>query len=98
MVAVPDADSLTCIVPSDGNYWPFGGQPTPMVPGEVSPPSSTRGGGGLDTGAKIGIGIGLTAAVILFALIAWFLRKWQLDRRIRKHPVHGFGKGGSRIR
>lgn len=60
---VPDATSLTCLVPSTGPYWPFGSEPTPIVPGE-----SVGSGSRPNKGAKIGwslcISLGLIAALI----------------------------------
>lgn len=76
MAVVPNADSLTCIFPSDGNFWPFGGKPEPFVPGETPPAGSSSGSGGSSTGKKIGLGIGIPLAILAAAFIAYFIRRW----------------------
>ncbi len=70
---LPDATSLTCIIPSDGDYWPFGGLPTPIVPGEDVPPSQTskpkKNGSNSNAsvtvfGLSLSIPLGIIAALI----------------------------------
>src|ERR1700733_5351536 len=58
MATVPDADSLTCIMPSDGNFWPYGGQPEPVVPGETPPWGSSSPSHGTGKAGK-GKGVAL---------------------------------------
>jgi len=80
MAVVPSADSLTCIVPSDGNFWPFGGQPTPVVPGETSPWGTSDDGGSEDLGTKVGLGVGIPLGIFAAAFFAWWFRKWYFSR------------------
>lgn len=95
MATVPSADSLTCIVPSDGNYWPYGGQPDPVVPGEETPGDDDNGGDGL--GKKIGLGLGIPLAILGAAFLAWYFRKWFLARNSggRGYNTGGGAAGGA---
>lgn len=81
---VPDGESLTCIMPSDGDFWPFGGQPQVVVPGEAGAPGS---GGGSDTGKKVGLGVGIPLGIIAAAVLAWAVRKWYLGRTPAAPPT-----------
>jgi len=79
-VSVSDGDSLTCVMPpTDGDYWPFGGKPTPPESSPsataTSAPSSHS-----NTGAIVGIILGAIAAVLIIAVIAWYIRKWAIKR------------------
>ena len=90
-VSVPDADSLTCILPANGDFWPFGGMPVVKVPGEEedsgSPSSSGTLSGGSSAGAKAGAGVGITLAILVVGIGAWFFRKWYLGRQSPKPYV-----------
>jgi len=85
---VPDADTLTCIMPSDGNYWPFGGQPEPVVPGETPPwgspspsPSPSPGAAGkAGKGKEIALGVGIPLAILATAFLVYYFRRWFLSR------------------
>lgn len=90
MATVASADSLTCIVPSDGNYWPYGGQPEPSVPGE--PDSDNDNGENL--GTKIGLGLGIPLGILAAAFLAWYFRRWFLARQ----PSSGRGTMGAAAR
>lgn len=86
MTTVPDADTLTCINPSDGNYWPYGGQPEPVVPGETppwgsSPPSSSPGAAKKGSNGKgIALGIGIPVAILATAFLVYYFRRWFVAR------------------
>ena len=90
--SVSDGDSLTCILPPDGDYWPFGGNPNPApgepgAPGQPGPsPSATpgasqaSGSGGLSGGAKAGVAIAVIFGVLGLALITWLIRRAAIKR------------------
>lgn len=87
-VQVPDADSLTCILPPDGgDYWPFRTNP-PGASNSTSggggsshdSPSNGGGKGGLSGGAKAGIAIGVVLGVALIAVVTYFIRKAALKK------------------
>ncbi|KAF8317015.1 uncharacterized protein EI90DRAFT_214800 [Cantharellus anzutake] len=88
IVRVSDGDSLTCIMPTDGDFWPFGGQPSPNVPGEEGPGSGGAGKEGKstaqNTAAKIGLGLGIPLGIVVALIGSWYLRNWYLSR-----PHHG---------
>jgi parallel beta-helix repeat protein len=80
---VSDGDSLTCVLPPDGgDYWPFGGNPnstaSPVSPPEAAP--TTTNSSHSSAGTTAGIVIGAIGAVLLVAVITWFVRKWALKR------------------
>lgn len=80
---VSDGDSLTCVLPPDGgDYWPFGGNPnstaSPVSPPEAAP--TTTSSSQSSAGTTAGIVIGAIGAVLLVAVITWFVRKWALKR------------------
>ncbi|KAI0638466.1 pectin lyase fold/virulence factor [Trametes polyzona] len=82
---IPDADSLTCIMPPDGgDYWPFGGNPSSGSPTSPASPTSTATGSsshsGLSGGAKAGIAVGVILGVAALAVITYFLRNWAVKR------------------
>lgn len=75
-----DGDALTCVLPpADGDYWPFGGNPSgsPVSPPEASPSTTSSSS---STGKIVGIVLGVIAGILLVALIAWYIRKWALKR------------------
>ncbi|KAF8530898.1 hypothetical protein JB92DRAFT_2803962 [Gautieria morchelliformis] len=80
-VNIQDADHLTCIMPPPGgSYWPFGGSHDPNSPPDVANSSSTTTGlssahGGISTGEKVGIAIGVVVGILLVAVLAWFIRR-----------------------
>ena len=85
---ITDGDGLTCILPPDGgDYWPFGGNPSP-VSGEPGPtPTSSgsaaqasSGGGGLSGGAKAGIALAVIFGFFGLAVGTWFIRRRALQR------------------
>ncbi|KAH9948810.1 hypothetical protein B0H21DRAFT_215485 [Amylocystis lapponica] len=80
---IANGDGLTCIQPPEGgDYWPFGGNPDSPVPS--SPASSSSGSttttSGLSGGAKAGIAIGVIFGVAAIAIVAFFIRRWALQR------------------
>ena len=92
--SVADGDSLICVSPpAGGDYWPFGGNPNSSAP-PVSPPEpSTTTSSHSSAGTTAGIIIGAIAAVILVAVISWFVRKRTLKRleAIRLQPRNSTG-------
>lgn len=81
-VSVSDGDSLTCVMPpAGGDYWPFGGQPTPP---ESSPSATPAPSSHSNTGATVGIIFGAIAAVLMIAVIAWYVRKWAIKRALAR--------------
>lgn len=91
---------MTCIVPpSDGDYWPFGGNPeNPNTP-PVSPPESSSSSGGSNVGRKVGLAIGIIAGVAFVGVLAWFIRKWALARQQSRFQTgYGFEKRAGFVR
>lgn len=88
---VTDADGLTCIQPPQGGaHWPFGGPHDPSSPPPVSSQPSSNSAPtssqGLNTGAKVGIAIGVIVGVLFIAIAAWFIHRRSVNRvgRIRQ--------------
>lgn len=88
---VSDGDALTCILPPEGgDYWPFGGNPSP-APGESGTPvpssgaQAGAGGNGLSGGAKAGIAIAVIFGVLGLAVGTWFIRRWAIRRATAQH-------------
>ncbi|KAI1796114.1 hypothetical protein LXA43DRAFT_653957 [Ganoderma leucocontextum] len=83
---IPDGNSLTCILPpSGGDYWPFGGNPSPTTsaPSPTSSSTSTSPSGssrGLSGGAKAGIAVGVILGVAAIAAATYFVRKAMIQR------------------
>jgi len=74
-VNIPDGDTLTCIVPpSEGDFWPFGGNPgdTPTT----APHSSSHS----STGRTVALVLGILGGILFVALVAWFVRKKAIAR------------------
>jgi hypothetical protein len=89
--AIPDANSLTCVLPPDGgDYWPFGGNPgnpgSPSTntssPGPTTSqtPGAGQASGGSSGGGKGGLIAGVVLGVLAVIVGAWFIRKWLLER------------------
>jgi len=92
---VSDGDSLTCVLPPDGgDYWPFGGNPNSTAP-PISPPEAapTTSPSHLSAGTTAGIVLGAIGAVLLVAVITWFVRKWALKhaQMAEVHPRDATG-------
>ncbi|KAI0268151.1 pectin lyase fold/virulence factor [Gloeopeniophorella convolvens] len=83
--AVQDANGLTCVQPPDGgDYWPYGGNPSPgnfTPPLPVTQPAQEHGGHN-SAGAKAGLAIGIIFAVMAIAIAVYFIRKWALNRQL----------------
>ena len=101
---ITDGDGLTCILPPDGgDYWPFGGNPSPVAgePGAASATSSGgaaqasgSGSGGLSGGAKAGIAIAVIVGFFALAIAAWFIRKRALKSlEMRRRSAYGQNMG-----
>jgi len=85
---IPDADSLTCVLPPDGgDYWPFGGNPSTSSQASPSSSSASAGAssssGASSSGSKVGLIVGLVLGLISIAVVAWFVRKWALIKMER---------------
>ena len=71
---VDNGNDLVCLVaPADGSYWPYGD-----TPGESD--QSSSGGGGMDAGDKAGLAAGIILGVLFIAALAWFVRRWAMQR------------------
>lgn len=83
---IPDGNSLTCILPpSGGDYWPFGGNPSPTTSSPNATSSSTGispsgSSHGLSGGAKAGIAVGVILGVVAIAAATYFIRKAAIRR------------------
>jgi len=74
-VSIPDGDTLTCIVPpSEGDFWPFGGNP------DDTPPAAPSKSSHSSTGRTVGLVLGILGGILFVALLAWFVRKRALSR------------------
>ena len=85
---VPNANTLTCVVPpSAGDLWPFGGNPAAgpnsSVP-SVGVPEPPVGANHSQTGLIIGLVVGLVGGVLLLALAAYYIRSWAIRRFYRR--------------
>ena len=91
---ISDGDSLTCILPPNGgDYWPFRddgpshNNTTPGGGGGGSTPGSS-GSGGLSSGAKAGVALGVILGLALIAIATYFIRKAAL----RQQQQNGGGR------
>ncbi|KAI9447929.1 hypothetical protein H4582DRAFT_1897235 [Lactarius indigo] len=92
--SVQDAKGLTCVQPLDGNYWPYGGNPsqgnfTPPLPSTPTPtPSQSQSagaqssGGHSSTGGKVGLAIGIIIGVIAIVTAVIFVRRRAVNRQL----------------
>ncbi|KAI0322505.1 hypothetical protein OF83DRAFT_736540 [Amylostereum chailletii] len=90
---VANGDGLTCILPPDGDYWPYGGQPTSPSSPPTSVPEQTQANDGPSDGTKAGIAIGVIVGVVAAALAAWYIRKWAIRRQQLQHAASLGDKG-----
>ncbi|KLO11233.1 hypothetical protein SCHPADRAFT_831467 [Schizopora paradoxa] len=75
-VNIQDGDTLTCIEPpTDGDYWPFGGNPGDTVSSSTSSSSSHS-----STGRTVGLVLGILGGILFVAALSWFVRKRALTR------------------
>ena len=85
-VQITDGDALTCILPPDGgDYWPYrddgpSGNNTSSGGGGGSTPDDD-GRGGLSSGTKAGIAVGVVLGVALIAVATYFIRKAALRKQ-----------------
>jgi parallel beta-helix repeat protein len=94
---IPDANSLTCVLPPDnGDYWPYGGDPgstsfnTSAGQSSSSSSSGSSGSSGSSStkthkSSTAAIVIGVLGGIAAFAVVIWFVRKWLLKRIEEKH-------------
>ncbi|KAH9077063.1 hypothetical protein EDB83DRAFT_2348001 [Lactarius deliciosus] len=92
--SVQDAKGLTCVQPLDGDYWPYGGNPsqgnfTPPLPSTSTPtPSQSQSapaqssGGHSSAGGKVGLAIGIIAGVIAIVAAVIFIRRRAVNRQL----------------
>ncbi|KAH9060936.1 pectin lyase fold/virulence factor [Lactarius vividus] len=107
--SVQDAKGLTCVQPLDGDYWPYGGNPsqgnfTPPLPSTSTPtPSQSQSaqssGGHSSTGGKVGLAIGIIVGVIAIVAAVIFVRRRAVNRQLlasvsRARANAGFVKAG----
>ncbi|KAJ7194593.1 pectin lyase fold/virulence factor [Mycena pura] len=80
---IPDADSLTCVVPPDGgDYWPYGGDPGASSASTSAEQSSSSMSA---TSSTVGVAVGVIIGIGVLGVFTWFLRKWFLKRIEQKH-------------
>ncbi|KIP04892.1 hypothetical protein PHLGIDRAFT_92862 [Phlebiopsis gigantea 11061_1 CR5-6] len=91
---ITDGDGLTCILPPEGgDFWPFGGNPSPVA-GEPG----AAGSGGLSGGAKAGIAIAVILGFFALAAAAWLIRKRALKSlALRRRSAYGQNMGQVQI-
>lgn len=81
---ITDGNSLTCVVPPDGgDFWPYGGNPANTSEPPIDPfasDSASISSGGLSSGSKAGLAIGIILGVAAVAVASWYIRKWALRR------------------
>jgi len=89
-----DADSLTCILPDDGDFWPYVPAMTmvgPTATGAVYNPSAT---GSADASSHSSshsaapLAVGIVLAVIGAGLIAYGVRWYFMNRRPKAVPLY----------
>lgn len=94
---VQDAKSLTCVQPPNGgNYWPYGGNPSPgnfTPPISVSSSSSRDSKGHSSAGAKAALAVGIIAVVVAIIAAIIFVRRWALKRKLRNSGSMSGSKG-----
>ncbi|KAJ7639529.1 hypothetical protein FB45DRAFT_828419 [Roridomyces roridus] len=93
-VLIPDAKSLTCVLPPDGgDYWPFGGDPgagaslsgstgtslSPLPSGQ-SYSSSDSSTSTSKASSTAGVVVGVLAGIAILVVMTWFLRKFMMKR------------------
>ncbi|KAF7302260.1 Poly polymerase pla1 [Mycena indigotica] len=73
---IPDAKSLTCVLPPDGgDYWPYGGKPSSVSSNEQSTTSVVS-----SASSTVGIVLGVVSGVVIFGCLVWLLRRWSVKR------------------
>ncbi|KAJ6615617.1 hypothetical protein B0H10DRAFT_2220261 [Mycena sp. CBHHK59/15] len=82
---IPDADSLTCVLPPDGgDYWPYGGDPGSANSSTSSSQSSGSSSGSAASSTSststVGVAVGAVVGVAAIGIVVWFLRKWAMKR------------------
>lgn len=95
-VLIPDAKSLTCVLPPDGgDYWPYGGDPGSSTSGgstsggqsgQSSPDSSTSSK--KSSASTVGVVVGVIVGVAALGIATWFARKWMLKRVEERELYH----------
>lgn len=72
-----DADSLTCILPDNDDYWPY---VPPTSTGSTSSPSATSSSND-GKGSAAPLAVGLTFGILGAAIFSYALRSWYMKRR-----------------
>jgi len=89
---IPDADSLTCVLPPEnGDYWPYGGDPGSSSTSKSADQSSSDSSSSSSVGGSAGVVVGVIAGVAAFGVLTWFVRKWVL-KRIEKKNLYNSSK------
>ena len=85
---ITNGNDLICVQPpADGDYWPYGDNPSDEQ-------SDSSSGGGMDTGDKIGLAVGIVLGVFFIAVLAWYVRKWALQRNRPVQMSNGWNQKG----
>lgn len=91
---VDNGNDLVCLVaPTGGSYWPYGDTP------DTESDQSTSGGSEIDAGSKAGIAVGVILGILFVAALAWYVRRWALQRSSpigfnnRRARLQGFQRG-----
>lgn len=108
--SVQDAKGLTCVQPPDGgDYWPYGGNPSPgnftpplplsssastSAPGPSSSAQAKSPGRHSSAGTKAGLAIGIVLAVIAIIAAAIFVRKRAVNRQLLNSVSRARGNAG----
>ncbi|KAI0307063.1 hypothetical protein B0F90DRAFT_1684773 [Multifurca ochricompacta] len=91
--SVQDAKGLTCVLPPDGgDYWPYGGSPSPEnftpplpTPTTTATPQSVQSSKGHSSaGAKAGLAVGIIVGIIAIVVAIILVRRWALNRELLK--------------
>jgi parallel beta-helix repeat protein len=87
--SISNGDGLTCIIPPNGDYWPYGGNTdtnSTNSPVPVPEPATTTSTGskGLSGGAVAGVVVGVICGISALAVVTWYIRKWALKRAADK--------------
>ncbi|KAJ7506583.1 hypothetical protein B0H11DRAFT_1850080 [Mycena galericulata] len=87
---IPDAKSLTCVLPPDGgDFWPYGGEPGASSEGQAAATdSSSSSASSSSSSSTAGVVVGVLAGVVALGVATWFLRKWLMKRAEERELYH----------